>query len=48
MVGGTLMHGLIHPEMGHMGHPMITKPIPSQKSARTTAIAWRAWLAVPP
>jgi fructokinase len=41
MANGRLMHGLQHPELGHMRIPHDRQRDPSPASARTTATAWK-------
>ena len=43
MVGGRLLHGLMHPEMGHVRIRTTWRPTPIPAAAHTTAIAARAW-----
>ena len=43
MVNGRLMHGLMHPEVGHIRIPHDRAADPFPGAARTTAIASRAW-----
>ena len=44
MVGGSLLHGLLHPEMGHVRLPHDRQQDPIPAAAPTTAIVWRAGL----
>lgn len=43
MARGELLHGLVHPEMGHMRSPATGMSIPSPAAAPSTATAGRAW-----
>ncbi len=43
LVNGRLLHGLLHPEMGHMAIPTIASATPSPAPAPFTATAWKGW-----
>ena len=49
LVGGRVLHGLVHPEMGHVRVPHdIARGSVSGRVSVITATASRAWPAVPP
>ena len=43
IAGGRLVHGLQHPEMGHMRLPHDRTRTRTRASVPTTAIAWKGW-----
>ena len=43
MVNGKLMHGLVHPEMGHIRIPMICRPTLTRGTVPSTTIVLKDW-----